>query len=60
MTNDLIQYLIIEAGTLLDRASSDDAHERLVAEAEELVALATRLLERRELTHRVFEYQEAA
>lgn len=60
MTNDLIQYLIKEAAELLDGAVSGETAERRIDEAEELTSLATRLLERRELTDATIEYREAA
>ena len=60
MTNDLIQYLIMEAGELLDGVASDDARNIRIAEAQELAALATRLIARRERATWVSDYKEAA
>lgn len=60
MTNDLIQYLITEAGELLNDVTTGDANGRRFAEAEELTTLAARLLERREAAVSMMEYREAA
>lgn len=60
MTNDLIQFLITEASELLDGAASGDAGQRQIAEAQELAALAARLIERREPVSTVIEFKEAA
>ncbi|MEQ8664489.1 MAG: hypothetical protein RIC16_02080 [Rhodospirillales bacterium] len=60
MTNDLIQYLIMEAGCLLENAPSGRVAADRVAEAEELTLLAGRLLDRREAAVAAFEYREAA
>lgn len=47
MTNDLIQFLINEAGDCLELARLSTSNA-LITEAEELMALASNLLERRE------------
>lgn len=60
MTNDLIQYLITEAGSLLESAAADRVSADRIAEAEELTFLASRLLDRREAEAMAFEYREAA
>ena len=60
MTNDLIQYLIMEANCLVEDVASGRVVADRIAEAEELTFLAGRLLDRREATVSAFEYREAA